>query len=960
MNNTTHHETTRAFTILLLVLVITDIVSGKTIYVDANGTGDYPTIQDAINDANDGDIIELQPGTYTSDGNRNIDFKGKAITVRSANPHDPNVVVATVIDCQGDPNHYYRGFYFYHNEDGNSVLDGITITNGYSISNGGGIFCENSHPTIRNCIITSNKITKDPCDPYPPTTYGAGISLVGSSPTIVDCKITANNALHNAWGGGISCRSGTPTIRNCIISENSGFRGGGINCSFNTSPKIINCLIINNAANPFEYGGAIACKDATPKITNCTISHNSAGRGGAIDLISSTATITNCILWGDLPGEIDHTATGHAVVTYSDVEGGWTGEGNINLNPLFASVIDYHLVFGSPCIDTGTNSPSGGLPATDLDGLARPFDGDFDGNSVADMGAYEFHYNPDEPLLALTPARFRFSCPVGGPDPNHKILYIWNAGGGELNWQISEDCNWLQVEPNSGQSSSEVNEVLIIVDANGLASNQYEYTITVFNSYDSNNTRFIPVTFRVGPTLYVPADYNTIQAAIDAAFDGDEISVADGTYTGPGNRDIDFNNKAITVKSANGPNDCIIDCNGTKLEPHRGFYFHSGEDKDSIVDGFTITNGYCDEGVLPEGGGIFCLNASTNPTIRNCIITGNKAWSGGGISCYGSSAKIMNCTIINNNAYHDKGGGVLCWDHSNATITGCTIAGNKAKFAGGGIYFYGGSPTLTNSILWGNTANSIPQQIETGGGSSLSVSYCDVEGGWSGTGNKNINPLFVDDVNGDYHLSPNSPCIEAGNPNYSPYLEEWDIDGEPRVMGNCIDMGSDEISDMLADFSDNGIIDSQDLNFLSQTWLSTQGDQGWEEGCDLNRDNAIDFTDFTSFANDWQKESDKEAPTIPNNLTVTDVTSTTVSLNWNTSVDNVCVVGYNVYRDESYVGWTASNDFTDSKLDPVTIYIYKVSAYDAAYNETSLSEPCKATTTKQPIYSCNCNNLDFG
>ena len=102
--------------------------------------------------------------------------------------------------------------------------------------------------------------------------------------------------------------------------------------------------------------------------------------------------------------------------------------------------------------------------------------------------------------------------------------------------------------------------------------------------------------FTLADTIYVnwdgSGDYTTIQEGIDAAVGGDEVVVADGTYTGDGNRDIDFLGKAITVRSENGAEDCIIDCEGSSTEEHRGFYFHSGEDANSVLEGFTITNGY--------------------------------------------------------------------------------------------------------------------------------------------------------------------------------------------------------------------------------------------------------------------------------------------------------------------------------------------------------------------------------
>ena len=145
-----------------------------------------------------------------------------------------------------------------------------------------------------------------------------------------------------------------------------------------------------------------------------------------------------------------------------------------------------------------------------------------------------------------------------------------------------------------------------------------------------------------GATIKVPTDYSTIQTAIDAASDGDTVMVADGTYTGEGNKDLDFKGKAITVQSENGPENCIIDCE----ENGRGFYFHSGEGSISVVSGFTVTNGK----IADNGAGIYC--SSSSPTITNCIISNNTnpgswpSYSGAGIYCSFSSPAITNCTII--------------------------------------------------------------------------------------------------------------------------------------------------------------------------------------------------------------------------------------------------------------------------------------------------------------------------
>jgi len=210
--------------------------------------------------------------------------------------------------------------------------------------------------------------------------------------------------------------------------------------------------------------------------------------------------------------------------------------------------------------------------------------------------------------------------------------------------------------------------------------------------------------------------FATIQKGVDTAKSGDTIIVEPGVYTGDGDRDIDFLGKAITVKSENGPETCIIDCNGTEDEPHRGFYFHRGEDANSILDGFTIVRGYAPveiiEIVSPRGepisievddGGAIFIHKS-NPTIKNCILSRNKAngW-GGGVACIESSPLVINTTLQDNVA-DAGGGGIRCHGYNEPTIINCNFSNNLSYYQGGAIYVDHSSPNIISCRFIKNTA----------------------------------------------------------------------------------------------------------------------------------------------------------------------------------------------------------------------------------------------------------------
>ena len=313
------------------------------------------------------------------------------------------------------------------------------------------------------------------------------------------------------------------------------------------------------------------------------------------------------------------------------------------------------------------------------------------------------------------------------------------------------------------------------------------WTVKVYDQYGStiyadpilvNSENLAPPLFE---NITTGQRYTSVQRAIDDAQPGHEIVVSPGVYQ----ENISFKGKNLTVRSTD-PNDpavvaaTIINGGGQSSV----VTFSSGEDANCVLAGFTITGGK---------RGIYCSSAS--PTITNCTIAGNvNADMGGGIYLVSdSSPTLTNCTIINNSA-SIAGGGMYNQD-SSPTLTNCTFSGNSGSYYGGGMYCNGGSPTLTNCILWGD----IPDEILIFGSAPV-ITYCNIQNGFTGEGNIDADPLFVDIANGDYHLKSQagrwdantqtwvvddvtSPCIDAGDPSTPVGLE-------PLSNGGIINMGA--------------------------------------------------------------------------------------------------------------------------------------------------------------------------
>ncbi|UCG48183.1 MAG: right-handed parallel beta-helix repeat-containing protein [Phycisphaerales bacterium] len=674
------------------------------------------TIQQGINAATlDGDVVLVDQGTYQE----NINFYGRAITLQNTDPTNWELIEQTVID--GGENGPVVTFS--NNEESDSILKGFVIINGKA-DNGGGIHISGANPTISLCVIYANEAN----------IYGGGIYINVNEgiPSISNCLFYENKA--NVYGGGIyNCGNAGPTVTCCEFLYNSAWLNGGAVCSSSSTTSFKNCVFGRNSSQ-YGSGGAVANFESTANVLNCTFGRNQAySNGGAIYNNQSNLDVSGSILWSDgaLGGGNElYNQNSNITVTYSDIEGGYTGTGNINSDPRFVDTIacDLRLWEGSPCINRGDpDYPAG---ETDIEGEPRVQGGRID------IGAYETPH-----------ARWWYVRP-GAANPDG------------LSWATA---------------------------------------------------------------------FPTIQQGIDTASDDETVLVGPATYQ----ENIDFHGKAITVRSTNPADWAVVEAtiiDGGGASGSKGVNFANGEPSTAVLDGLTVTNAsygiYCDSAdpnikhcriVDPPAGASYGIRGfASGAIISNCVVqntyygiwfSGNSPVQISGVDShniyYGLVIQSSNGSSVSNSVLHNNGiyglyvsysdtdvinnliyenrYGISLYNSPSSVISGCTIADSTSR----GIYCSGTAPTITNSILWNLNADDLY---------NCTATYSCIEDGDPGTGNISADPLFVDAPDDDYHIKndPPSPCVNAGDPAYTPRPAETDIDGDDRILEGRVDMGADE------------------------------------------------------------------------------------------------------------------------------------------------------------------------
>ena len=289
----------------------------------------------------------------------------------------------TITNVTFDSNTGSQGGAIY-NDNSNPTMTSVTLT-GNSAQSGGGMFNLYSNPSLSSVTFSANSATM----------RGGAIYNDDSSPQLSDVTFIGNTATTS--GGAMFNEDSFPVLNSVLFSSNTATgdfgSGGGMSNSY-SSPILTNVTFSGNSA--VYYGGGMVNDDSSPTMTNVTFIGNSAGNGGGMaNLYSSTKpVVTNSILWGNTPDQIFNQPLSTVTITYSDVQGGWAGIGNINADPLLGPLADnggfsftHALGAGSSAIDAGDPS---NCPATDQRGVIRPIDGDGVDGPRCDMGAYEY------------------------------------------------------------------------------------------------------------------------------------------------------------------------------------------------------------------------------------------------------------------------------------------------------------------------------------------------------------------------------------------------------------------------------------------------------------------------------------------------------------------------------------------------------------------------------------------
>lgn len=674
------------------------------VYVDKDAPGDnngtswedaYTSLQDGIRAAEargDGFEVWVADGVYTPDlgseitlGDRNASFTiNKDIIIRGGYggyaqyyyglTYDPDCrnlrIYETILsgDLNGDDDSVGIEENAYHvvtvagGVNAAMLLEGVTVSGGNpdgAVSEvGGGIYC-NGDPTIQDCIITGNSLRSF-------YTSGSG------NPTLIRCEIRDNE-------GGIQA-NGSITCQGCLFEHNTTSESGGGVFNAAVGSVFENCIFRENTA---ISGGALYTTADGVTIRHCTFYGNVASwassDGGAVYSVgaSTNVYIRNSIFWNN--SGLDIAGNGSVYyVSYSCVEDGFLGDGNIDQNPLFISSDDYHLQQGSPCVDAGSNTSAQGIDS-DYDGRDRCVDGNMDGSAGVDMGAYE---------RGLT-------------------LYVDQSrpdGGEGMSW--ADAFSDLQGALIRGQQK-DVQEIVITEGvytphtSNRASSFELPEGVALYGGFPSGGGSWM----QRNPEIHETVLSGDLFDNDEIDYEGTRVHVDDNSYrilTGQDKAVLD----GLTILGG------YADFNSEEItEYNKGAALYAVDVTMTLRNCRVLYNS-----AYGSAGGDAVYSKNSVLTFINCEFAHNNlnSWTrGGALYLYGSKCMINQCTFYKNNGsavyaivdskvdvrnsqYYKnhssgEGGGAISTRDSDLTIRDCTFDSNLDNYAessgGGAVNF---------------------------------------------------------------------------------------------------------------------------------------------------------------------------------------------------------------------------------------------------------------------------------
>ncbi|MFC1735511.1 choice-of-anchor Q domain-containing protein, partial [Candidatus Hydrogenedentota bacterium] len=565
-----------------------------------------------------------------------------------------------------------------------------------------------------------------------------------------------------------------------VIRRGYSTLGGGLYVVDSFPADILNCTFENNTAYEATTvggnGGAAYLTAISGSVSSCIFRNNSAdgalaGSGGAVHLSSSTVAFANCIL-----DDNDAKTSGGGVYVSAGVAASMAncvfftnsaGDGGSLYDEEGSGILNSVFWNGSPNEITGVST-------TVSNSVVQ---GGFTGTAIID----------GDPMF-IEPFRGNFRLKYDSPC----------IDAGDVGESVTAPTT--DIDGNSRPFD---------VPGTGADSTGSEYDIGV---YEMRRVIYVDdsASGTGDGTSWTNAD-TTIQGAVDASSSGDDIWVADGTYTSvsdpvvtmKGSVDIfggfagnetyqeekdKYGGSLVLSTIIDGENSrrCVITANDTTLE---GFTITNGRADfgagmtSSVESSMTVTNcRFEGNSATNSGGGAY--NNGSEPTFNSCeFVNNNAAVNGAGAcnssgapsftNCYfqdnvangvggaidnrsSTSTDVTNCVFWNNSAI--DGGALYAADTSSMTIINTTFFGNTASTSGGAVFTTAATTSVTNSILWGDSPDELyPSTGLRGAGDS------DIQGGYpDGTNILNIDPEFIDSSRGDFHLSNTSPCLDVG------------------------------------------------------------------------------------------------------------------------------------------------------------------------------------------------------